>query len=256
MPVTILKGRHWPFMIMGLLILCTVPDTHAQQWQWPEKGENLKVLPENTTADQLSEIMRGFSRSLGVRCQYCHDDSRGTRLSQIDFPADTKETKEKARTMLRMVQAINGDHLAKLDVPEHERVAVTCITCHRGVPRPQMLENILSDLVPAHGVDSTVARYHELRERYYGGFAYDFSESMLRRLAEGLAEDGMQDEAARMLSLNLEMYPDSWQTHFMSSQIHLENGDNEAAIESLEAALALNPESGFLKQQLERLKSQ
>jgi hypothetical protein len=40
--------------------------------QVPERFENLKVLPRDISRDSLTQIMRNFSFSLGVRCQYCH----------------------------------------------------------------------------------------------------------------------------------------------------------------------------------------
>ena len=101
-------------MLAGLLVLLATADGFAQRWQWPEKAENLQVLPEDTGPEELSTIMRGFVSALDVRCEYCHDDTNGHRLSQIDFAADTKEAKDIARVMLEMVQAINGEALTQL----------------------------------------------------------------------------------------------------------------------------------------------
>ncbi|WP_400263636.1 hypothetical protein ACFX5U_05255 [Sphingobacterium sp. SG20118] len=41
-----------------------------QEKQKEEKFTNLKVLPKNTTPDELKVIMREFNASLGVKCGF------------------------------------------------------------------------------------------------------------------------------------------------------------------------------------------
>ena len=77
--------------------------------------ENLKVLPEDISSSALSATMRGFAMGLGVRCETCHVGEPNTPLSTFDFPSDEKETKQKARLMLQMVNEINGDLVPRLD---------------------------------------------------------------------------------------------------------------------------------------------
>jgi tetratricopeptide (TPR) repeat protein len=228
----------------------------AQRWQWPEKAENLKVLPEDTGPEVLSATMRGFAFALGVRCEHCHDDTNGSRLDQLDFPADTKETKEIARIMMQMVRRINGDELSELDEERPERVQVACVTCHRGVSIPRMLEDVLAEVIDTEGIDAGIARYHELREEYYGGFSYDFGEGTLMSLADDLARQEKTDEAFAILDLNLEMFPDSWRTHVGIGRLHQELGHTEEAIAHIEKALELNPDNRFLQGMLDQLKGQ
>jgi len=242
-------------LLAAFLVLLGSDDGLAQRWQWPEKGENLKVLPEDIGPDELSTIMRGFTRALGVLCEHCHDDTNGTRLSEIDFPADTKETKDIARIMLEMVKGINGEALTQVERAENEaRVSVTCVTCHRGVAIPRMLEDILTDEHAEAGVEAAITRYRELREEYYGGFSYDFGERTLLRLAEMMMADAVDDVPA-ILTLNLEMYPESWQTHLYFGQVHTKGGDQDAALASFEKAYELNPVP-WIQQQIDQLKSQ
>ena len=58
--------------------------------------------------------MRGFSRALGVRCQYCHVGEEGQPLSEFDFASDDNPNKDRAREMLRMLGTVN-DHLDKIE---------------------------------------------------------------------------------------------------------------------------------------------
>ncbi len=242
-------------LLAALLALLGSADGMAQRWQWPEKGENLQILPEDTTPEQLQATMRSFVGALGVRCEYCHDDTNGNRLSQMDFAADTKEAKDIARVMMEMVQGINGEALTQVSHGDNAaRVSVTCMTCHRGVAIPRMLEDLLAQEHAEAGVEATITRYRELREQYYGGFSYDFGERTLLRLAEMMMA-GAPDDVPAILDLNLEMHPQSWQTHLYFGQLHARGGDNEAALASFEKAYELNP-APFIQQQIDRLKSQ
>lgn len=98
---------------------------------------NLQVFPQNISHDELINAMRFFTRSLGVKCGHCHVANPPGTKPEFDFPSDTKPEKSVARTMLRMVNKINGDYISK--VAEHE-TKVTCMTCHRGKVTPNDFE--------------------------------------------------------------------------------------------------------------------
>lgn len=106
-------------------------------WTWPDNPKNLQVLPADTGPFELSQVMRGFTRALGVRCQHCHIGTEEMSLSEFDFVSDDNEHKGVAREMLRMTWAINNDLLAGIDgLHEAEGMRVTCYTCHRGGVTP------------------------------------------------------------------------------------------------------------------------
>src|SRR5574341_2240843 len=97
--------------------------------QIPDKFSNLQVLPKDISKRALVDTMKSFTRGLGVRCQYCHIGEEGQPLSTFDFASDAKATKQTARLMLRMVNAINNEHLTKLVKPAARAVQVDCVTC-------------------------------------------------------------------------------------------------------------------------------
>ena len=68
---------------------------------------NLKVLPKSIATREFIEMMRGFTRGLGVRCSTCHKGEEDMPLEKYDFPSDDKLLKRKAREMIRMVNTIN-----------------------------------------------------------------------------------------------------------------------------------------------------
>ena len=104
--------------------------------------KNLQVLPKDMTRRQVVQVMRGFTRGLGVRCNHCHV-GEGDDLSKYDFASDAKPEKATARKMIAMVNAINNTHLAGVGEPAEPPAPgqppapkVTCYTCHRGDMMP------------------------------------------------------------------------------------------------------------------------
>ena len=226
--------------LVALLTLFGSLDAFAQQWRWPEQGENLKVLPETITSRELQDTMVGFSLALGVRCTHCHDDRKGRRLSEIDFASDFKDAKETARLMLKMVRAINDEHLADLG---EDRLTVSCVTCHHGAEQPRMLEDILAETMDHSGPEAMVEQYHALRRRYFGGFTYDFSERVLNNLGYAYLGSGKGEEALALFRLNAEMYPESANVYDSLAEAYMTRGDRELAIAFYQKALTLNPKN-------------
>lgn len=116
---------------LGIAALLATP----VRGQIPDEFFNLKVLPEEIAKRDLVNTMKSFTRALGVRCEFCHVGEGN--LSNFDFPSDKKVRKVKARVMLQMVAAINGDYLPRIKDDEHHMPEVSCITCHRGKQMPE-----------------------------------------------------------------------------------------------------------------------
>jgi len=217
--------------------------------QIPDKFENLQVLPKDISREQLVDTMRAFTAALGVRCEHCH--AGGPQLKDMRFAADDKPEKAKAREMMKMVRAINQDYLAKLDM--RQGVRVRCFSCHHGVVLPEPVEAIVAETLANNGPEQAVARYKELRQKYYGSAAYDFGERPLTSLAEDLVAQGKAAQALPLLELNLEFFPDSARTVFQMGETYLAAGDKEKAKSSFERALKLAPNNERAKKRLEEL---
>ncbi len=175
----------------------------------PEQLVNLQVLPDTISPSALIQLMGSFTRALGVRCSYCHVGEDGQPLSTYAFPSDEKPTKRKARVMLRMVQAINDQHLSTLESRSTPPVRVQCVTCHAGRTTPRELEDVLLGAYDAAGLDSAVAAYRALREQYYGRAAYDFGSVPLTIVAGEAERRGAVGDATALLALDIEMNPTS-----------------------------------------------
>ena len=194
---------------LGLAFTLLLAPEPARAQFPPDSFTNLKVLPKDIESRALINTMRGFARGLGVRCEFCHVGEAGQPLSSFDFAADDKATKRKAREMLKMVNGINTEHLANLEERSDPAIAVTCATCHHGVSKPQTTQALLMEAYQGGGIESALAKYRELREEYYGTYAYDFSQSVLGDVAQQLVGAGQLDDAVDVLALNLELFPNS-----------------------------------------------
>ena len=242
----------------GLILLASlfaVTGVAAQPGQADEKPENLKVLPETMSMQQVRRVMFQFTSGLGVRCIHCHVGEEGQPMSTYDFASDEKEAKEVARAMMRMVGDINDSHIKTL--PEGDsRLSVNCATCHHGVAKPQPLDDLLADYLPDHGVEETLMYYETLREQYYGSDSYDFTAGTLNSVAQGLLGSGEAEDALTFLELNADMHPSDANTHVLMGEAYVVMENMEAAIEHMEKALELNPNNRRLQGRLEELKGQ
>lgn len=229
----------------------------AQQFRWPEEPENLQILGDDINGARLGQVMRGFATSLGVRCEHCHV-GEGMDLTKFDFAADDKTAKRKARLMLKMVAALNDDHLSQLSDIEartQPELQVDCVTCHRGQPRPVMLGDVLLQKVEAEGIDATIAEYRHLRELYYGGFSYDFSAGVLTGLGEQLGNAGDYESAIGLIELEIEMTGESPSVFYTLGGIQAGANLVDDAINSYTKGIALAPEDWkpFFQAELDQL---
>jgi tetratricopeptide (TPR) repeat protein len=220
----------------------------------PESLENLSVLPSDMEVREVIDIMRGFAQALGVRCQHCHVGRAGQPLSEFDFVSDEKPAKETARDMLRMVWAVNQEHVAGLANRGDPPLEVQCAMCHRGQARPITTQQALISAINDGGPEAGIEQYRRLRARYYGSATYDFSEMVLIDVATQLAEDDKAEAALAFATLNLEFFGESSTSHTAVGQLYQQLGQRDQAIEHLEKALELNPRNRFAQQLLERIR--
>ena len=218
-----------------------------------DNPSNLQVLPADSSAAELGETMKSFAMGTGYRCSNCHMGEEGQPLTTYDFSSDEKELKQTARRMLKMVRDINAKHL---EFRGEGRIEVQCVTCHRGVNKPQMTADVLAAAAEEGGAGGLRTSYRELRGQYYGTHSYDFSDFTLGSFAQALAQGGKTDEAKAMLDLILEDNPDSFNAIFMYGELSAAAGDKEAAIGYYTRAMELNARAApFLQGKLEQLQA-
>ena len=241
-------------LLVVLFALVVLPAAASAQKFPPDSLKNLKVFPKTIPVRTLLDTMRTFAGALGVRCNYCHVGNEGEPLSSYDFASDKKPEKEKARVMLRMVAAINNDHLTKLPSRREPPVVVTCATCHRGIAVPRPLQQVVLMAYDSLGPDSAIAAYRALRQKYYGRASYDFGEGPLADVGSALRARQKFADAVRFYLLNTEFAPTSAFAFRQAGEGQLAAGDTAAAIASFEHALTLNPKDAQLQRMLDSLK--
>ena len=220
---------------------------------------NLQVWPKDASPAQVLQTMQAFNESLGVECNYCHVDG--------NYASDAKREKRVARQMILLRDSINVMLAAFVGKPAGAGptsgsalpgapVRVLCRSCHRGLPVPTTLAASVNEAAAGGGVAAGVAKYRELRARYYGGQEYDFGEASLLGIAEGAMNRKKPDDAIQYLQVNLEHFPKSARTYQALAQARAATGDTQGAIRDLEKALELDPRSVQARSQLGRLRGQ
>ena len=229
--------RNGLFFLIALAVV-----TAPVAAQIPDTFTNLQVLPKDITKPELIAEMRQIAGALGARCHTCHVGEPGTRLKGYDFASDDKPMKQTAREMMKIVREINAELLPRIGKDRAELLQVSCMTCHHGLARPQSLAGTLIEALESDGVDAAVERYRELRERYYGRHAYDFSEWRLIKLAETLTGHDNLGAARRFLELNVEIYPEFGMSYVELGQLEQRAGAKRQALASYRKAIELMPE--------------
>ena len=234
--------------------VCALSVSAQDAWHWPEKMSNAQVLPKDFPPEKLSAVMRGFTRSLGVRCPYCHVGQEGKPLGTFDFVSDKNPNKERAREMYRMLGDINA-HLKKITPSVEPRVNMWCGTCHRGRPRPTTLGEELTAARQKGGTEAAIARYRELRQRYADAGSLDFRERSLADFADQVLEEKDYEGAIAVLTLNAGEFPKSSDAWEGLAGAYRAAGKNEIAAIYYRKAVELDPENTGALQALRELEA-
>jgi len=226
-------------LLFGLPALAQTPPRPAGQ---TPPMTNLQVWPKDTPRAQVVQTMNAFNESLGVECSYCHVAG--------DYASDEKREKRVARQMILLRDGINVMLAAMVGKPAGAGptagpglpgapVRVLCRSCHRGLPIPRQLADVVTEAGASGGATAGLARYHELRTRYYGGQEYDFGEASLLTVAARAMNAKKPADAIRYLQANLEYFPKSARTYQAMAQAKTAAGDAQGAKSDLDTAATL-----------------
>lgn len=258
MTTAIRMRRSLPATLLLLLVggpgAVAAPGIAHAQSIWPDRGENLQELPADFTGERIRAVMTGFTRALGVRCSYCHVGEEGAPLTTYDFVSDANPVKERARAMLRMLGSVN-DQLGAMDLRDDvERVNMWCHTCHAGKPRPWTLAEAVQDAYGEGDGDAALARFASLRERHYGGPAYDFRPPSVNALGSGFFQEGDTATALAFFRRNVEDHPEYAEGWESLGDVAAARGLREEAVRHYERALELAPGHPRIQASLERIR--
>jgi len=193
--------------------------------------------------------MQAIAEALGVTCEYCH--ARGPAAAEA--PAGPSHISV-AKQMIAMTKELNARVETASGKATGVATKVDCVTCHRGVPIPKPLGDVLWATASKQGMPAAEAQYRDLRTRFYGKAAYDFSEQTLLNLSQRVA-NVRPDDAIALAKLNIEFFPQSSASYQALAFAYTRKVDDPSAIAALEKAVELDPANNVARGQLEQLKS-
>lgn len=101
------------------------------------------------------------------------------------------------------------------------------------------------------GINTAIEQYYELKAKYPD--KYDFRESELNALGYQLLRTNKIKEAIEIFKLNVEAYPDVYNTYDSLAEAYMLNGDKELAIKNYAKSLVLNPKNTNAIEMLEKI---
>lgn len=117
-------------------------------------------------------------------------------------------------------------------------------------PKQSIAETIYKTIM-GKNVDKAIKQYHELKKTRVD--SYNFRETELNTLGYQLITKGKVKEAIEIFKLNVEAYPDAFNTYDSLGEAYMINGDKELAIQNYKKSLELNTNNTNAVNMLKRL---
>jgi len=120
------------------------------------------------------------------------------------------------------------------------------------LPKMPLAEAMLK-LTEQNGVGAAIALYRALKTTHAN--VYDFSEPELNRLGYQLLQAKKTKEAIEIFKLNVEAYPQGFNTYDSLGEAYMVNGNTGLAIQNYKKSLELNPQNTGAIAMLKRLEN-
>jgi CubicO group peptidase (beta-lactamase class C family) len=123
---------------------------------------------------------------------------------------------------------------------DRQAEAITRIIYNQPYDLPKMsIVPVLEKTIADKGVEAGIAAYRELKAKQAA--TYDFSEPELNQLGYRLMRTGKLKEALEIFKLNVEAYPQGFNTYDSLAEAYLNTNQRELAISNYKKSLELNP---------------
>lgn len=113
------------------------------------------------------------------------------------------------------------------------------------------IAEVLLKTVTEKDVQTAIKQYRELKATQKD--AYDFSEPQLNGLGYQLLQMKRVKDAIEIFKLNVEMFPQGFNTYDSLGDAYMENGDKQLAIQNYKKVLELNPKNPIAAEKLKKL---
>ncbi|HEU5132060.1 MAG TPA: hypothetical protein VFT26_08165, partial [Pyrinomonadaceae bacterium] len=98
---------------------------------------------------------------------------------------------------------------------------------------------MLDKTIAEKGIEAGIAQYRDLKARQAA--TYDFAEPELNRLGYQLLRTGKAKEAIEIFKLNVEAYPQGFNTYDSLAEAYMTINERELAIQNYKKSVELNP---------------
>lgn len=132
--------------------------------------------------------------------------------------------------------------------------ALTNILYNQPYDTPKMsVAEALLKTIKEKGIDAGLAQYRDLKALQ--AKVYDFDEQELNRLGYQLLQEKKLKESVEIFKLNVEAYPQGFNTYDSLGEAYMVSGNNELAIQNYKKSLELNPQNTGAVAMLKRLET-
>ena len=111
--------------------------------------------------------------------------------------------------------------------------------------------SVLEKTILEKGIDAGIAQYRDLKVKQAA--TYDFAEPELNRLGYQLLRGGKVKEAIEIFKLNVEAYPQGFNTYDSLGEAYMTVNERELALQNYKKSLELNPNNTHATEVLKRL---
>ena len=115
------------------------------------------------------------------------------------------------------------------------------------------ISKTLLDLIRSDGIEKAADTYRTLKESE--AEKYEFGEFELNNLGYYLLNNGKPKEAIEVFKLNVESFPDAYNTYDSLGEAYMENEEFDLAIKNYKISLELNPENKNAEEMLKKIES-
>lgn len=117
-------------------------------------------------------------------------------------------------------------------------------------PKVTIVDTLMA-VIAKDGVESGLKRYGELK--ISAGDKYNFSEPELNTLGYNLLRSGKIKEAIRIFQLNVETFPEGFNTYDSLAEAYMTDGQKDLAIKNYGKSLEMNPQNTGAIEMLRRI---
>ncbi|MCI0392391.1 MAG: tetratricopeptide repeat protein [Acidobacteria bacterium] len=118
-------------------------------------------------------------------------------------------------------------------------------------PKKPSVASAIAHTLMRDGVAAAISEYRQLRREQFD--AYDFSEQELNRLGYELLKQQRVADAIEVFKLNVEMFPNAFNTYDSLGEAYLKAGNQELAARNYRKSLELNPHNVNAAEMLKKI---